>query len=168
MLKHCLLSLILCTAVACKKNNNEKAADKPATTEPATKATDKADKPTDKPTDKPSDPPATPAGGVDQSNPVKVLEQVFAAAAAGKPDGLAGLCDPAGSGDGDVKRICASKPDDPKWKEFVEYFAKGKVEGAPRVTGDAAEIDFMFGPDGSKKETMKLKQIGGKWYLASF
>jgi hypothetical protein len=166
-----LIAVVL--LVGCKKKESTpKAEDKPASTEPAM-----ADKPVDKPADKPADPPAgdkpaaaPAAGAVDQSDPVKVLEAVFAAAAAGKADGLAALCDPAGSGDGDVKSICASKPGDPKWAEFVSYFAKGKVKGAPKLEGDkdAAAIDFTFGPDGTKNETMKLKKIDGKWYLASF
>jgi hypothetical protein len=105
---------------------------------------------------------------VDNSDPVKVVEHVFAAAAAGTADGLAGLCDPAGSGDGDVKRVCGANPQDPKWSEFTSYFAKGKVKGAPRTDADSAEVDFTFGPDGTKEETMKLKKIGGKWYLGSF
>jgi hypothetical protein len=104
----------------------------------------------------------------DNSDPVKVVEQIFAAASSGSAGALAGLCDPAGSGDGDVKRVCASKPGDAKWDEFKTYFAKGKVAGAAAVEGDKAEVKFTFGPDGTKEETMKLTKIGEKWYLASF
>ena len=116
-------------------------------------------------------PPAAPApaaGGADMSDPTKVVEAMFAAAASGKTDQLASLCDPKGSGDGDVKDVCGVTKDGPKYGEFVEYFAKGAVKGPARVTGDTAEVDFLFGPDGKKDETMKLAKIDGKWYLASF
>jgi hypothetical protein len=108
------------------------------------------------------------AAATDHSDPVKVVEQIFAAASSGSANALPGLCDPAGTGDGDVKRVCGAKPGDPKWDEFKSYFAKGKVDGAAQIEGDKAAVKFQFGPDGTKQETMNLKKIDGKWYLASF
>lgn len=105
---------------------------------------------------------------VDNSDPVKVVEQIFAAASSGNAAALPGLCDPAGTGDGDVKSVCGSKPGGEKWDEFKTYFAKGKVDGAAAIEGDKAAVKFLFGPDGTKEETMNLKKIDGKWYLEGF
>jgi len=168
MMKHAMIAVVL--LLGCKKDSkpgDTKAEAKPAATETAKPA---ADQPAEPASGQPGAAPAAAAAAVDQSDPTKVLEHVFAAAAAGKADGLSALCDPAGSGDGDVKSICAAKPGDPKWDEFVSYFAKGKVKAAPSIegNGEAAAIDFTFGPDGTKSETMKLKKIDGKWYLGSF
>ena len=153
----CVFTLAIATA-GCKKEAKpaEPAKDdKPAPTEPAPKSADPA----------PALPP--PAAKVDQSDPTKVVEFVFAAAASGKPDGLSGLCDPAGGGDGDVKDICGVKAGDPKWEEFVTYFGKGKVSAA-KIEGETAAVEIMFGPKGDKKETMNLKKLDGKWYLDGF
>ncbi len=38
----------------------------------------------------------------------------------------------------------------------------------PTATAARAEIDFLFGPDGTRKETIKLVKRGEKWYLLSF
>lgn len=140
MLKSILLASSLCFAlVACKKDAATGAA--PSTAAPA---------------------------AADNSDPVKVVEQIFAAASSGSASALPGLCDPAGGGDGDVKRVCGSKPGDEKWEEFKTYFAKGKVSGPAAIEGDKAAVKFTFGPDGTKEETMNLKQIDGKWYLDGF
>ena len=160
----CLFTLAIATA-GCKKEAKpaEPAKDdKPAPTEPAAKGADPAPPAPDNAA------PAAPAAKLDNSDPAKVVEFVFAAAASGKPDGLAGLCDPAGGGDGDVKDICGAKAGDPKWEEFVTYFAKGKVSGPAKVEGDTAAVEIMFGPKGNKKETINLKKIDGKWYLDGF
>ncbi len=107
--------------------------------------------------------------GLDQSTPEKALAAVFEAARTGKYEGLESLRPPSGKCDGDVKDICrvAKAPED-KQKEFAEYFAKGKITGAARIEGKSAEVDFLFGPTGKKKETMALVEEGGKWYLAQF
>lgn len=139
MLKPILLASALCVAVvACKKKEEAAGGAAPA------------------------------AAAADNSDPVKVVEQIFAAASSGSAAALPGLCDPAGGGDGDVKRVCASKPGDEKWEEFKTYFAKGKVAGPAAIEGDKAAVKFTFGPDGTKEETMNLKQVGGKWYLDGF
>lgn len=160
----CLLAVALALA-GCKKET--KPADPPKT--------DKA--PPTEPAPKPADPapavapdnaaPAAP-GKVDNSDPVKVVEHIFAAAAAGKSDGLSALCDPAGGGDGDVKELCAVKAGDPTWERFARSFSKGKVNGPAKIEGDTAEVEILFGPRGDKKETMNLKKTDGKWYLDGF
>jgi hypothetical protein len=154
MLRRAALAVVLVAAVGtgCDKKPKE-----PAVT---------GDKPAASATPAPSAP--TASGTSDNSDPVKVLEQVFAAAATGKSDALKGLCDPSGGGDGDVKDICGITSNDAKWGEFKEYFATGQIKGVARVEGDRAEIDFRFGPGGSKEDTMKLSRVDGKWYLASF
>jgi hypothetical protein len=106
---------------------------------------------------------------LDQSTPEQALAAVFEAARTGKFESLVALFPPSGKGDGDVKDVCgvAEAPKD-KQKEFVEYFAKGKINGKARIEGKKAEVDFLFGPTGTKKETMELVEEGGKWYLAQF
>jgi len=157
----CALALAL-ALVGCKKEATNEAGKADPTAAPAAAPPAK--------TADPQAAPAAPAGGgtADNSDPVKVVEQIFTAASSGKADALAGLCDPAGTGDGDVKDVCGSKPGAPKWDEFTKYFAKGKVDGAPTVEGDSASVKILFGPDGTKQETMKLRKIDGKWYLAGF
>lgn len=106
------------------------------------------------------------AGSIDQSSPTSVMNALFAAAKSGDTAGLAGLC--ADGADGDSRSICGLTKDSPKLAEFQKYFASGAVQGEPRVSGDSAEVDFTFGPDGTKKETMKMTQKDGKWFLSSF
>ena len=109
-------------------------------------------------------------GGVDQSKPENVLEIMFEAARSGDFSHMAGLCHDDADMDGDVKDVCSCGENDAEEKlldSYKEYFAKGKVT-ATRIEGDKAEVDFNFGPDGSKKETMKLVKIEEKWYLSSF
>ena len=161
-----MFTLALATA-GCKKEPA------PAKMEPKTDPGKPAD-----PAPKPADPapgvspdkaaPATGGGAADQSDPAKVVEFIFAAAASGKSDGLSALCDPAGGGDGDVKDLCGVKAGDPMWERFVKSFAKGKVDGAAKIEGDTAAVSILFGPRGDKKETMNLKKIDGKWYLDGF
>lgn len=164
------LAAALCTGVGCKKKD---AGTEPAakTGDPATPGTPANPAPTTPTTSTTPATPATPAapatGGIDNSSPTKVTEAVFAAAASGNTDQLKGLCDPTGEGDGDTKDICGLTPTSPKFGEFKEYFAKGKAT-KETVTGDAAEVTFLFGPDGTKDETMKLVRRDGKWYLSSF
>ncbi|MBA3394584.1 MAG: hypothetical protein H0T89_18200 [Deltaproteobacteria bacterium] len=165
-----VLAAGLCTGVGCKKKDagNEPAAKtgelaSPAAPAPTTPTTSGA--PTTPPA--PAAQIAQGAGGVDNSSPTKVTEAVFAAAASGNTDQLMGLCDPKGEGDGDTKDICGMTAASPKFGEFKEYFAKGKAT-KETITGDAAEVTFLFGPDGTKDETMKLVRRDGKWYLSSF
>jgi hypothetical protein len=156
----CAVALAL---VACNKDAKQEAAktDPAAAPAPTTKEAPAAAAPAPAP---------APAGGgtADNSDPGKVVEQIFSAANTGKADALAGLCDPAGTGDGDVKSVCASKPGDPTWERFARDFKTGKLDGAPAIEGDTAAVTFLFGKDGTRKETMNLTKIDGKWYLASF
>ncbi|MBI4954102.1 MAG: hypothetical protein HY908_18910 [Myxococcales bacterium] len=114
---------------------------------------------------KPAPAPAT--GGVDQSKPENVLTALIDAAKNDDDSKLSSLC-AEGKGDGDVKKICAVKKGDKKWAEFVEAFKTGAIKGTPKIEGDKASIDFTFGPDGKKSETMNLWKSGDKWYLAGF
>ncbi|MCC6525931.1 MAG: hypothetical protein IT373_25010 [Polyangiaceae bacterium] len=116
---------------------------------------------------KPAPAPAPAAGGVDQSKPENVLTALFDAAKNDDDSKLSSLC-AEGKGDGDVKKICAVKKGDKKWAEFVEAFKTGAIKGTPKVEGDKASIDFTFGPDGKKSETMNLWKSGDKWYLSGF
>ena len=113
--------------------------------------------------------PGTPSTNpkVDSSDPAAVLQAVFDAARSGDHSQLESL---GSSGpDGDVQMILGVAKGDEKIKTmFVTFFGKGKVVGTPRIQGDKAEVDFLFGPDGKKPETMNLIKEGGQWRLHSF
>jgi len=58
--------------------------------------------------------------------------------------------------------------DTPDWESFRRAFARGRLNGEPRVHGDHARLDFVFGPAGDDSETMELVRRGGRWYLSAF
>ncbi len=108
---------------------------------------------------------------VDHSKPEAVLAAVFDAARSGDFSALKSLLPPSGKNDRDVTQVCTvATAEDKVKKSFVSFFKKGKVTGKPRISADGlkAEVDFLFGPDGTKKETMNMLKEGGKWYLGSF
>ncbi|MEO6541497.1 MAG: hypothetical protein ABIN74_10915 [Ferruginibacter sp.] len=107
--------------------------------------------------------------GADQSTPKGVADIVFAAAQSGDYSKLQGLCDASLDTDGDAKHICdVTTGDDALKAQFKEHFSKGTVTGEPVIEGDNAKVDILFGPDGTKKETLNMAKKDGKWYLTSF
>ena len=108
------------------------------------------------------------SGQVDFSDPKSVVGSIFYAAETGHTEHLRGLCDPDGAGDGDTGRICAMKPGAADWDSFRQNFASAHLNGEPRVSGNRARLDFVFGPGASRSETMELVRRGERWYLASF
>lgn len=108
--------------------------------------------------------------GLDQTKPENLMNIMFQAAQTGDFSQLSSLCQSDGSGDGDVRDVCScgDKDANPELLEsYKAYFSKGEVT-ATRIDGKEAEVDFNFGPDGDEKETMKMVEIDGKWYLGSF
>ncbi len=105
---------------------------------------------------------------IDFESPKSVVSHVFWAARTGRASGLASLCDPQGGGNAAVQRVCTVSADSPDWQSFRDNFAKGKLNGEPRVAGDNAVLKFLYGPNGSNPETMKLARRNGRWYLESF
>jgi hypothetical protein len=105
---------------------------------------------------------------VDFLDPKSVVGSVFYAAEHGVAGHLAGLCDPSGAANAEARRICAMHPGAPEWDSFRRTFARGKLSGEPRVHGDTARIDFLFGSGGDESETMELVRRGGRWYLSAF
>lgn len=101
-----------------------------------------------------------------QENPKAVAEAIFDAAKNSKYDGLSALID--ADGDKDSKMIAQVATDKELQKMFQEYFSKGKVNGEPVINGDAASVNILFGPDGTKEETFEMVKKDGKWYLKSF
>src|SRR5690606_35866799 len=94
---------------------------------------------------------------VDFTQPQSVVSAIFHAASTGELEALAGLCDPMKENDGDTRRICeVAAADEAGQAEFKSYFAAGKLNGEPQVEGDRAEVPFLFGPDGTREETMVL------------
>lgn len=111
------------------------------------------------------------SGSLDQTKPESIMNAIFEAANSGNYDALGNLCDPKGENDKDTKMICKlgkGKADDELKSDFKKYFAKGKVTGTPKIEGDKCKLDFTFGRDGTKKETMNFIKRDGKWYLYSF
>lgn len=103
---------------------------------------------------------------IDQRDPERVMEGIFAAAESGNYTGLDGIC--AADADGDCKSICSiATADAAKKEEFKSYFSTGVVTNT-EITGDHAHVDFKFGPNGEKEESMKLVLVSGKWYIQSF
>jgi hypothetical protein len=105
---------------------------------------------------------------VDFGDPKSVTASIFHAAETGRTGHLRGLCDPTGAGDDDTRRICAMHEGAPGWDSFRQSFARARLNGEPRVSGDRAQLDFLFGPGGGDGETMELVRRDGRWYLSSF
>lgn len=104
------------------------------------------------------------------SDPSSVVQVIFDAAATEDFEILSEICDPLGDNDGDTRDICSCGKEDVDkelLKSFVEYFAKGKVVSTS-IEGDWAKVEFKFGPNGNKDETMSLVKRDGKWYLSGF
>jgi hypothetical protein len=123
---------------------------------------------------------------IDFQDPASVLGAVFHAAREADYNILLGLCDPQGQGDGDTKQVCgigisaqrlAQGDTEPEVGRavlsFTEAFRDGRVTGKPVITQASdgtrmAEVDFVFGPKGERKEQMRLVERYGNWYLSSF
>ncbi len=105
---------------------------------------------------------------VDLSKPEGAVNALFVSAKSQDPSQLPELCDPTGNNDSDTRRLCRTKPGEASWDMFVSWFAGGAVVGKARVDGDVAELDFTFGPERDRRETMKLVRHDERWYLYSF
>ena len=112
--------------------------------------------------------PATATADVDHGDPVAVLQAVIDAARSRDFAPLAALCDPKAENDADTRRICALATNAAGADDFVSYFGSGRVTGPAAVEGDRARVPFVFGPDGTRAETMVLVNRDGKWYLLGF
>jgi hypothetical protein len=108
------------------------------------------------------------ASEVDFTNPKRVVSSIFFAAQEGKSEHLASLCDPEGESNTHALRVCSQTIDGSDWAEFVDQFAKGKLIGEARISGDWAQVNFAFGPSGTSPETMELIRRGDNWHLLAF
>jgi hypothetical protein len=117
------------------------------------------------------------------SSPESVMNTIFQAAQSGEVGILKFLLPPYDEQrgeipcDGDCKALC--NPGHESMREefggnyvtlgyFKEYFSKAKIIGTPSITGDEAKVNFVFGPNLERNETMNMQRINGKWYLGSF
>jgi hypothetical protein len=107
-------------------------------------------------------------GAVDFADPKSVTAHVFHAARTGDTSQLPTLCDPRGQNNDDTRRICGLTQTSPEWPSFVRAFRLAHLNGEPRVSGDQALVDFVYGPDGKASETMELVRRDGRWYLERF
>jgi hypothetical protein len=105
---------------------------------------------------------------VDFGDPKAVIGALFWAAAHDDDTHLAALCDPRGENDAETARVCRLTRTSPDWAAFREAFARGRLSGEPRVSGDHAAIYFVFGPGADESETMELVRRDGRWYLWAF
>jgi hypothetical protein len=124
---------------------------------------------------------------IDFRDPASVLGAVFHAAREGDFNILRGLCDPLGQGDGDTQRLCgevslhaerlAQGSEDKASAEvvlqFTQAFRDARVTGKPVILPAnegvrIAQVDFVFGPGGERKEQMRLVERYGNWYLYIF
>lgn len=103
------------------------------------------------------------------NDPQLLVEAIFESARSGDLSLLKDLGDPQGQGDEDIRRICAiASAREQELRGFRSYFMTGKVVGEPKIDGDKAQVDFLFGPEGNLEEKMNLIRRNGKWYLLSF
>lgn len=117
------------------------------------------------------------------SSPESVMTTIFQAAKTGEVGILKFLLPPYDEQtgeipcDGDCKAICNPGNESMKNRlghnyvsigDFKEYFSKAKIIGTPLITGDEAKVNFVFGPNLERNETMNMQRINGKWYLSSF
>ena len=117
------------------------------------------------------------------SSPESVMNTIFQAANDGEVGILKFLLPPYDEQtneipcDGDCKAICNPGNEGMKDElrgnyvtlaDFKEYFSKAKIIGSPTINGDDAEVNFVFGPNLERNETMNMQKINGKWYLRSF
>jgi hypothetical protein len=117
------------------------------------------------------------------SSPESVMNTIFQAANDGEVGILKFLLPPYDEQtneipcDGDCKAICnpgnEGMKDELKGNyvtldDFKEYFSKAKIIGSPSINGDDAEVNFVFGTNLERNETMNMQKINGKWYLRSF
>ncbi|MFT7581120.1 MAG: hypothetical protein ACI9MR_002794 [Myxococcota bacterium] len=106
---------------------------------------------------------------LDLTTPLGPVQAVFDAARDDDPGNLTKLCDPEGEHDGDTRALCQAHPDDRKaWSQFRQWFSSARVSGRPRVEADKGEVDFVFGPQTNRAETMQVVRRGDAWYLTSF
>ena len=105
---------------------------------------------------------------VDFSNAKRVVSSVFHAAKTGESGHLATLCDPEGESNRHALRVCSQVAGGEDWEEFAKQFSQGKLIGEARITGDRAQVNFVFGKKGTERETMELVRREGRWYLLAF
>jgi len=104
-----------------------------------------------------------------QSKPENVLEKLFNAASSKYLNNLVYLVDPYDENDKDVDRISYIEAYPPKYKQdFYDTFKHGRIIGEPIIKENKAKIEFLFGPNGSRKETMNLIKRNESWYLSSY
>lgn len=103
------------------------------------------------------------------TGPEAVVQAVFDVAAGRRPAAeLALLCDPTGTPDIDVRRICEQAADFDPQGSFAGFFAEGILDGDARVEGGEAWVPIRLGPGAHRRDTLHLMLVGQKWYLRNF
>lgn len=113
----------------------------------------------------PAVPPPPPK--LNHGSPRGLAMTIFGIAKHGNLAELAAVADPVDA-DGDAKQIAnVSKASAGEQAEFKSVFANAKVV-VETIDGDKAQVEILFGPDATKKETFEMVKRDGKWYLQSF
>ena len=104
-----------------------------------------------------------------QSHPKKVLEKVFEIANKQIYGEAIFLADPYDENDANVDRVAfiACHPKEFK-DQFIKSFKNGRIIGEPVINSSSAQIEFLFGKNADRKETMKFVKRKDSWYLSSF
>ena len=117
----------------------------------------------------PTKAPKTGQNVVDHTKAENVLDAVFRAARTSNARLLSGLCDPKGEGDQETRTICGLSQPSPEFEVFKANFEKGvRISAVPRIRGNRAVLNFLYGGTGKRPEQMNLIQRNGLWYLLSF
>lgn len=104
-----------------------------------------------------------------QEDPKLVLEKVFEIARYKDYETAIFLADPYDENDKDVDGIAYVSAHPIEFKDkFVENFKNGRIIGKPFVGENTAEIEFLFGKNTDRKETMTFVKRNDSWYLYSF
>jgi hypothetical protein len=104
-----------------------------------------------------------------QKNPVSVMEFIFKSVKNGDFSNFRNLCDPYGENDSNVNQICyAEMMMEDRQSELKRNFENGRVIGKAKITGNNAEVEFVFGERANRLEKMKMIKRNGLWYLSGF
>jgi hypothetical protein len=117
------------------------------------------------------------------SFPESVMNAIFQAAKTGMVEFLPQLLPPIDQTtgqrpcDGDCKALCYPGNESMRSELRTNYItlenfqlvlSKAVILKTTILSGNSAEVTFLFGPNLEKNETMNLQKINDKWYLKSF
>lgn len=111
-----------------------------------------------------------------RDTPEEVVQIIFEAARANKPEMLDGLCPPSKTNDKNTDCICAQYglytphacDEEVSWNDYVQEYQGGGIVTAAFIEGNTAEVDFIYNDDEIINQTMHLVKEDTLWYLHHF